>query len=432
LASAEALIRLGDAEAARAVAALIGREDTVLPALELAREVQGEEIVRAAIARAVASARPDVREAAVGALGRQVAAAAVVGLTALIQDARLEGVATCALARSPSPAAMSAIEAMAAHSSLQRNAVRAYFERRSVRGEGSARMDSIVESLAQSKDGRDRAVAVEALIAFGRLSLAPVLGDSDPRVRLAAAIGILGRLDAVNARILLGRRQVEPDPTVREVLSNGLAQVGSDGLVSTATVLHIVEEGRADALLGARVLARRLDDRELRKLALPYDSPDAIMRWQFALGLGENASPDAEGQLVEAYRFEVDPRVRRALVRSLVLRTGLDRASEVKKVLEFASYLDPDAAVRAQAGLGLALAEHRDETAGRDVACFRAVESDGAKARKGLTATVVDAAGRALSIAFDDDGYALVPGLETGEVLVRLAPEVGSYDAHFP
>jgi HEAT repeat protein len=432
LAAAEVLTRLGDVEAARTVAGLIGRDDSALPALELARDVQGEEVVRAAVARATESARPEVRAAAVGALGRQVGVSAVVGLAELMRNPTLEGAATCALARSPSPAAMSAIETLAARPGSRRGAARAYFERRTLRGEGSARMDAVMESLANSKDGRDRAVAVEALVAFGRRPLAQDLGDPDPRVRRAAAMGALGRLDAQNARLLLGRRESEPDPLTREVLSNGLARQEADGLVSTQTLLHVVESGRADALLGIRVLARRLDDRELRKLAFLHESPDDMTRLQVSLGLGEVSRAGAEGRLVDDYRFEANARVRHAIVRSLAVRAGRDRSPQVTTLLEFAARLDPDAAVRAEAGPRVASVKAGADNTGRDMACLRAVADDGSTLREGLTATLVDADGAAVSVAFDDDGYALVPGLATGDVLVRLAPAPGPYDADSP
>jgi hypothetical protein len=99
--------------------------------------------------------------------------------------------------------------------------------------------------------------------------------------------------------------------------------------------------------------------------------------------------------------------------------------------LAAAARLDPDAAVRAVARRGLA-GTRAAEDAGREVACLRAVPGENSRLRSSLTATLVDANGSAVPFAFDEDGYALVPGLATGDVLVRLAPALSPYDADSP
>ena len=76
VAGADALVRLGTPDAAAAVEALVGDDATARDGLRLAQSVQGEGVTKAAAARAVAAADPEVRALALAALGRQAGAAA--------------------------------------------------------------------------------------------------------------------------------------------------------------------------------------------------------------------------------------------------------------------------------------------------------------------------------------------------------------------
>jgi HEAT repeat protein len=431
LAAAEVLVRLGDGDAAKSVAVLLGRDDTVLRAVELARHVQGDDVTRALVARASETEPPEVRDAAVGALGRQAGASAVAALADLMTNPQLRGASLCALARSPSPLAMSAIETLGARVATRRDAGRAYYIRRTWRGETSSRLDAVVGSLAESRDAMDRAVAVQALVGFGLRPLAQALADPDPRVRRAAAIGSLGRLDAPTARVLLAHRESEPDAVTREVLSAGLVGGEAEALVSTQTLVDRVRAGRADALVAARALVRRVGDRGLGGSVAVDASLDPVMRAQVARALGDAPFGDAVGRLVSAYKYESDARARRAMVRSLAMVAGNGRDTEPTRLLAQAARFDPDSVVRGFARRD-APGQNAVEDAGREVACLRAVPSETSPPRAGLTATIVDADGRSVPVAFDDDGYALVPGLAMGDALVRLAPAMGPYDAHTP
>jgi hypothetical protein len=86
LAAADALVRLGMPDAAHAVEALVANDATALGALHLAELVQGEGVTKAAAARAVASSDPELRAAAVAALGRQRGPLAVGALATLLAD----------------------------------------------------------------------------------------------------------------------------------------------------------------------------------------------------------------------------------------------------------------------------------------------------------------------------------------------------------
>jgi hypothetical protein len=57
------------------------------------------------------------------------------------------------------------------------------------------------------------------------------------------------------------------------------------------------------------------------------------------------------------------------------------------------------------------------------------VPAEGAVLPHELTGMLIDAGGVALPIVFDEDGYALVPGLSAGDSRLRLAPRLPAYEA---
>src|SRR5581483_8167838 len=189
------------------------------------------------------------------ALGRQTSPAAVAALVALGRDATLRGDAAAALAHSPSAAAMAAIEAMAG--SDARMAGRAYFVRRFVRGERSRALDALLVRLASSPAAADRAVGVEALVALGERAVEQGLGDPDPRVRAAAAMGAGAHLDRRTNESLAARTAVETDPAARAAMAIGLAQADAPAVLSTSSLVDRLSAGGSDAPLAALALARR-------------------------------------------------------------------------------------------------------------------------------------------------------------------------------
>ena len=77
--------------------------------------------------------------------------------------------------------------------------------------------------------------------------------------------------------------------------------------------------------------------------------------------------------------------------------------------------------------------QDRDADAGpREIAWLRLVPGETAPAVAGATALLATSDGRAIPIAFDDDGYALVPGVSPGEARLRLAPRLPSYSPPRP
>jgi hypothetical protein len=365
------------------------------------------------------------------ALGRQVSPAAVNALVTLAGDARLAGDAMEALARSPSPAAMAAIEVMMAAPATRRLAARAYFVRRAVRGERSQRGDTLIAALAAAADGAERALGVEVLVAFGERPLAHALEDQDPRVRRAAAMGSIA-LENTGARAeaLTARRAVEKDETTRQVLAVGLLEGDPGGLVPTTTLLDRAQAGGPDAPLAAFALARRADEELAPKVDALLASRDPVMRAHVARGLSASHTPDAVGRLAGAYTWEPMAEVRRALVEALAARPAEEEdAPSLRDALELAAHLEPDRVTRALAQRRLARRAPARRSPGREVAWLRVVPAEGAVLPHELTGMLIDAGGVALPIVFDEDGYALVPGLSAGDSRLRLAPRLPAYEA---
>lgn len=432
VAGAEALVHLGVADAAQAVETLVADEATAREALRIAVDVRSEGVTKAAAARAVASADPELRSLAVVALGRQVSPAAVNALVTLAGDPVLAGNAMDALARSPCPIAMAAIETIAGAKSTRRLAARAYFVRRAVRGERSARGDALLAAMAASGDGAERALGVEALVALRERPLADALGDPDPRVRRAAAMGslALGRATGANAEALTARLAIEPDETTRQVLSVGLLEGDPGGVVPTTTLLDRAHAGGSDAPLAALALARRADEALSPRVDALLTSRDPVVRGYVARGLGAGKAPDAVGRLARAYAWEPVAEVRRALIAALAARPHEEHAAPSwREALELAAHLEPDRVTRAVAQRALADLAPPRPSPGREVAWLRVLPAEGATLPREMTGTLIDAGGAALPIVFDEEGYALVPGLAPGDSRLRLAPRLPAYDA---
>ncbi len=457
VASAEALARIATPDAAQAVEALIAEDATALEGLRIALNVQGEGITRAAAARAAVSANPVLRGAAIATLGRQTTPLAVHALVALAATPLLQGDAMGALARSPSAAAIDALQDMAgvggpgaagqrplatglpvpeeARATSRRLAARAYFVRRFVRGERSRPLDTLLQSLAASGDPRDRAVGMQALVALGERHVDAALADADARVRRAGAMGALGHWDASTARRLAARATVEPDETTRRVLAIGWTAASVSDTVPTPVLVERASAGGADAPAAAFALGRRSDEPLDAQVEALLGSRNPVLRAQVARGLGAGRATDAVGRLSRAYAWEADATVRRAIVEALAVRVanGAPGAQAAREgVLELAARLDPDRMTRSAASraIGPVRAAGLRTLAGYDrgkdipeVAWIRLVPAEGAAPALDRTASLADSDGEALPIVFDDEGYALVPGVSPGEARLRLAPD---------
>jgi hypothetical protein len=154
-------------------------------------------------------------------------------------------------------------------------------------------------------------------------------------------------------------------------------------------------------------------------------SRDPVMRMHLAWGLAASAAPDATGRLAAAYAWEPDEGVRRAIVRALAARTGADADAPARReTLALAAALDPDAVTRDVAKRARDGLHPQAPPAGREVAWLRVVPAEGAALPRALTGALVGADRAARPVVFDDDGYALVPGLPPGGARLRFESRV--------
>jgi HEAT repeat protein len=438
VAAAGALASLSAPDAPEAVEALIGDDATALEGLRIARHLQGEGLTKAAAARAAATADPTTRSEAIAVLGRQSDAAAVGALAAFLPSPLLQSDAAGALAQSPSRDALGAIEALAhaADPASLRLAARAYFVRALTRGDRSPALEALLVSLAASSDARDRAVAMQARVALGRTSLETALADADPRVRRAGAMGAVGHRDGRTAEVLVARAAIETDEATRHLLALGWLDDRAAERVPSSVLVERAAAGGPDAPLAALALARRSDEALAPRVDALLTSHDPLLRAHAARGLGLGHAPDAAGRLSRAYEREGDAVVRRAVVDALATLVTADGETTRDRALALAARLDPDPLARWTAATALARGRARSDAPRRgaveEVAWIRLVPAEGAALEHDPTALIAPNSGIALPIVFDDEGYALVPGVSPGEARLRLAPGLPSYTPPAP
>ena len=215
------------------------------------------------------------------------------------------------------------------------------------------------------------------------------------------------------------------DPATRQVL----AFLDEGVSLSTLDLVDRTRGGGPDAPTAAMALARR-DDEQLRPVVdALLSSRDPLLRAHAARGLAASPSPDAVGRLARAYTFEADLEVRRALILALAARTREADAPARRDALALATGLDPDRTIRAVAGRAAASLPPARPGHGREIAWLRVVPASGASLPPEMVALVVGADGLARPITFDDEGFALVPGLPPGEARLRLAPGLPAYES---
>jgi hypothetical protein len=125
--------------------------------------------------------------------------------------------------------------------------------------------------------------------------------------------------------------------------------------------------------------------------------------------------------------------VRRAIIAALSFRSGEDAFSPARRdTLELAARLDPDRLARWAASRALSGATAVWKPIVREVVWLHLTPAQGAVLPRDMTAALVQSDGAALPIAFDEDGYALVPGVPPGDARLRLAPRPPPYQAPSP
>ena len=137
--------------------------------------------------------------------------------------------------------------------------------------------------------------------------------------------------------------------------------------------------------------------------------------------------PSSVGLLEDAYRFESEALVRRAILTTLAQRPEPGRA----RTLRLAAELDPDDGARATARRALARVEPRRGARSTGTAWLQldTPPNDGTPSPTLRAAIVVTAQGLALPLYPDPDGSVTLAGLPGGSVSVTLASAAPGSDS---
>ena len=196
------------------------------------------------------------------------------------------------------------------------------------------------------------------------------------------------------------------------------------GDIPTSVLAAWAEGGGPVAPLAARALPTR-DEEDLRaRVKGLLQGTDATIRAHAALGLGRDPEPSAVSLLTNAYAYEEDRSVRRALMRGLSCRHEPQRIA----TLTLASQLDPDDEVRALARRALmgrcsepGLAPVAGVEPRRRVVWVVVHENGSVDNARPRALWLVRSDGVAVPMVADPDGVLLVPGVPPGPVRLDFA-----------
>jgi HEAT repeat protein len=426
VAGAEILVLLDASGAAAAVAQLVGDAATRSAGLRLAEDALSPALVPTLKAVVQAKVTPGEKLRAATILARMGGDEAAAVLLELLALPDLATTAAFGLAGSPGTVAREGLGralAAAPDGAPRRLVLRAATVRALELDERVAGLEAALEQALASADPADRAAGAFGAAALGLRPITELLGSKQPEVRHAAARAALWLgPDAVRAleQRLLPEGAVPPVDAI--AAGAALLLAGEDAL-ATAKLAEWAERGGALGPLAALGLAARDSEPYRSRLMALLEGTDPLVRAHVALGLGASPQRDAVALLAEAYRYEADASVRRAIVRSLGVRTERRRIT----VLRLARDLDPDPGVRALARSALAGRRVGIDVArrGRRVAWVTLRPNDAAERGRagGRPAVLVRDDGIAVPVVTDPDGVLLVPGLgDAGWVSLRLAP----------
>ncbi len=432
-AAGEVFVRLAAPEQFSAVLSLIKDEATQSSGIRLAERGQNTSITKLLITLASSPASRETREASIQALSHSTDTGAAVAIRTLVAEQTVGYAAALALARSPAPNALQEILTLARVKETAALGIRAYIVRALLRRERCDAGKALLTRLASSKDGAERALGVFGHVALGDLPVESALRDPDPRVRRAATMGALSRPSPTTREALQQQLVSERDEPTRQVVAASLLGGHAKSVATTAWLLERSAGGGPDAPLAAYALAQRADPRLARRVDELLASPDPVLRGHTARGLASSPLPDATSRLALAYAYETDIGVRRAIVAALSLRVTDSSSPTRRSLLQTAAFVDPDSVTRRTAQAAL------DETSSplgspldQEVAWLRLTLENGDRPGSSYVASLIRADGFAVPIAFDDDGYAIVPGLPPGESRLVLAPRLPSYNSGVP
>jgi hypothetical protein len=405
-------------EAPARLAALLADPLGSSAALEMALEAKSEDL-GATLARARVS--DDEREAWLAALGQSGGKAALGVLATTLASPELRWAAAYALALAADDDARDVLEDALRVPAQRRDAVRALALAKA-RGRDIGDLDEALSALARSRDASDRAAWAFAFAATQPERAEALVRSNDPVIVRAACRNATHPAVAVACGERLTR---EKDPVLRASLALALAVPDAADRVPNRLLVELLETRGAAAHVAALALAARDDDELRPRVRELLSGTDPILRAHVALGLARSAQPSSVGLLGEAYRFEVEPRVRRAIVTALAARSEPAR----RVTLELASALDPDPEVRR-----IAREATRATPSGplNDTWPEGATESATAwfqlppapRGQEGRMLVVDTAGGVSLPLAPDPDGTVVVARIPAGDVRKRIAAAV--------
>jgi len=343
--------------------------------------------------------------AALGASGGPQAMAAL----AQLGHGESADAAAYALSLSPAPYADTLLAHWLTQPESRRRAARAAALRVARSGGAVAGLTPTLETLLRSNDSRDRAVGAFGLALQDRKRAAALLADKDPViVQAAARVAPFVGAARVAAWHLVNTTQSDN----REQLAIALLDPEARAEVPTQMLLDLATANGAAAPIAWFALGAR-DAPSLRdRLLTGLGSPDPLVRAQTALGLAESRDPSALGVLENAYRFEFDGNVRRAIVQAIARRPERVR----RRALELARWLDPDPQVREIARLAASGVTPTSWTGGH-AALWLATQGGSKMAR----AVVRLPGGLAVPVLADPEGVIALSRLPEGPVSISLA-----------
>ncbi len=408
VACARVVALAGAPEAPALVRTLFADPATAESAVEIALDAHRSDL---GAVLAAGAPPPGAEERYLGALGRSGGEPALRRLETALGGERSGWAAAYALALSADDDAGATLARALEIPAQRRNAVRAAALRLAASGRTTPHLDRALASLRASRSAADRAAFAFAVAVTAPERGAELLAHGDRVARIAVA---RASLSPELAPASCERLAVEADPVVAAALSPCLALPAAADRVPTGVLTALVESRGAAAYLAAAALAARDSDRLRPRLRELLASGDPLLRAHVALGLAQSDLASAAGLLADAYRFEVDPRVRRAIVSALARRCERAR----RATLGLAAALDPDRDARNTARR--ALAGRREPSAAsalnRDTAWLMLPEETKAEGTRVLL--VITADGLGLPFAADPDGAVLAVDLPKGAVEV--------------
>jgi hypothetical protein len=414
-----------DSEAAAALDALLAEPSLVGEALAIALDAPSPALA-APLARATPS-DPGDGERLLAALGRAGGAAALERLERALGRPELAWAAAYALALSADRGADDVLDRALDRPATRRDAARAAVLRVRAGKSGVSGLDDALASLERSSAPADRAAA-----AFCRAALDP---DAGARLVLArdAVVARAASRAALDPEVGIAaarRLAIEPDAGFRTALSVALVRAEAADEVPTAVLTALYEAKGAAAHLAAFALAARDTDAGRPRLRELLSSGDPLLRAHVALGLARSELSSSVGLLDDAYRFESDPLVRRAILSTLARRPEPGRA----RTLRLAADLDPDDLARNTARRALARNEPHAGPRQNGTAWIHLDPGPlaGGNGTNGTAAVVVTSTGLALPLYPDPDGSVTLAGLPGGSVSVTLASAAPGGDSSKP